>query len=118
MKWENGEREREGEERRKAGRSSLAGKTLESLAGKTLESLPHETKGRGRELSTLLQAWGVVSTHTEVALTEFRADIDGEVGDRVKHSKRTGLTPLSMFFHVLTLCVYCILLYFHQHINN
>jgi len=48
VKWENGEREREGEERRKAGRSSLAGKTLESL--------PHETKGRGRELSTLLQA--------------------------------------------------------------
>jgi len=66
VKWENGEREREGEERRKAGRSSLAGKTL---------SLPHETKGRGRELSTLLQAWGVVSTHTEVAIIN-----DGHAG--------------------------------------
>ena len=39
MKWENGEKEREGEERRKAGRSSLAGKTLESLL--------RETKGGG-----------------------------------------------------------------------
>ena len=36
MKWENGEKEREGEER-KAGRSSLAGKTRESL--------PSEIKG-------------------------------------------------------------------------
>ena len=31
MKWEDGEKEREGEERRKAGRSNLAGKTLESI---------------------------------------------------------------------------------------
>jgi len=67
VKWENGEREREGEERRKAGRSNLAGKTRESL--------PHETKGRGRELSTPLQAWGVVSTHTEVAIIN-----DGHAG--------------------------------------
>ena len=43
VKWENGEKEREGEERRNAGRSSLAGK-----------SLPRETNGGGREMSTLL----------------------------------------------------------------
>jgi len=46
VKWKNGEKEREGEERREAGRSSLAGKSLESL--------PRETKGGGRELSSLL----------------------------------------------------------------
>jgi len=45
VKWENGEKERE-RKRRKAGRSSLAGKTLESL--------PRETKGGGRKMSTLL----------------------------------------------------------------
>jgi len=39
VKWENGEKEREGEERRKAGRSSLAGQTLESL--------PRETSSKG-----------------------------------------------------------------------
>ena len=48
MKWENGEKEREGEERRKAGRSSHAGKTLESL--------PREGNGGRREMSTVLQA--------------------------------------------------------------
>jgi len=49
VKWENGEKgekEREGEERRKAGRSSLTCKTLESL--------PRETKGGDRKMSTLL----------------------------------------------------------------
>jgi len=45
VKWENGEKERE-RKRRKAGRSSLAGKTLESLL--------RETKGGERELSSLL----------------------------------------------------------------
>ena len=45
MKWETGENERE---REKAGGSSLAGQTLESV--------PRETKGGGREMSTLLQA--------------------------------------------------------------
>jgi len=38
LKWENGENEREGKERRKAGRNCLAGKILKSL--------PHEEEGR------------------------------------------------------------------------
>ena len=42
MKWENGEKEKE--ERRKT----------RSLAGQALESLARETKGGGREMSTLL----------------------------------------------------------------
>jgi len=46
VKWENREKEREGEERMKAGKSSHAGKTLESL--------PREINGGGREMSTLL----------------------------------------------------------------
>ena len=41
MKWENVEKKREGKERRKAGRSSLAVKTA---------SLPRETKGGRREM--------------------------------------------------------------------
>jgi len=41
--WETGENERE---RERAGGSSLAGQTLESV--------PRETKGEGREMSTLL----------------------------------------------------------------
>ena len=46
MKWENVEKEREGEERRKAGRSNHTGKILSSL--------PRETNGGGREMSTVL----------------------------------------------------------------
>ena len=58
MKWENGEKEREGEEK-KLGRQG----GLTSLACQTRESLPRETKGRGgrwhfscelRELAGLL----------------------------------------------------------------
>ena len=40
---------------------------MSSRAGKTLESLPRETNGGGREVSTVLQAKGIVSTHTEIA---------------------------------------------------
>jgi len=40
VKWENGEKEREGEER-KAGRSSLAGQTRESL--------PRRLREKGRK---------------------------------------------------------------------
>jgi len=48
VKWENGEKEREGEERRKAERSSPAVKTREvQLPGETIN-------GGGREMSTLL----------------------------------------------------------------
>ena len=43
MKWENGVKERE---RRKAGRSSLAGQTVESL--------PRETKDGGKEMAKFL----------------------------------------------------------------
>jgi len=46
VKWDNGEKEKEGEERRKAGRSSHTGKTLDSLT--------RETNGGGREMATLL----------------------------------------------------------------
>ena len=43
MKWENGEKEREGEER-KAGRSSLAGQTRESLPRRLRWSLFYGTE--------------------------------------------------------------------------
>jgi len=45
VKWENGGKKR-GRERRKAGRSSLPGQTVESL--------PRETKEGGREMAKFL----------------------------------------------------------------
>jgi len=58
VKWESGEEEREGENKKKEGRESIkrrkAGRS--SLAGQTLESLPRETKvhAGGREMSALM----------------------------------------------------------------
>ena len=45
MRWENG-RGQQGEEKKEAGRTSLAGQTLESL--------PRETEGGRRGMPTLL----------------------------------------------------------------
>ena len=57
MTWENGEKEREGEEGRKAGRSSQGGKTLKSL--------PRETNGGAREGDVICPE--SLGAHTEVA---------------------------------------------------
>jgi len=55
VKWENGEKEREGEERRKAERSSLAGRLLRVCPARIWE----EERGRCYKLRELY--------HTEVA---------------------------------------------------
>ena len=90
MKWENREKGREGEERRKAGRSSLAVQTVESL--------PRETKGL--EIEPCL----INGKQSPVSLMPCLINVSEDFMEQVQENLTLTFSSLSV--HILKISCY------------